>query len=109
MSGAVAGVGDVWEQSEMAGILMACLCQEGTTAVPPVLTMTSVRPLLPGSLTHTHACRRRGLANLTVLTADLVSFEAPAGARYDRVVSVECFEHMKVWGRGVGVGGLLSG
>ena len=35
-----------------------------------------------------------------MITADLVSFEAPAGARYDRVVSVECFEHMKV-GRAV--------
>ena len=41
------------------------------------------------------AARRRGLANLTVLTADMNQFEAPG--RYDRVVSVEMFEHMRNW------------
>src|SRR5262245_9901581 len=39
--------------------------------------------------------RRRGLANLRVLTADMNEFAAPA--RYDRVVSVEMFEHMRNW------------
>merc|ERR1719263_2645885 len=40
--------------------------------------------------------RRKGLGNLEVVTADLVDF-APTdgGATYDRVLSVECFEHMK--------------
>lgn len=38
--------------------------------------------------------RKRGLKNLTVITADLVDFQAPG--TYDRVVSIECFEHMKV-------------
>jgi cyclopropane-fatty-acyl-phospholipid synthase len=40
--------------------------------------------------------RRRGLSNLTVLTADMNAFEA-AGPRFDRVVSVEMFEHMRNW------------
>lgn len=39
--------------------------------------------------------RRRGLSNLRVLTADMNAFEAPG--RYDRVVSVEMFEHMRNW------------
>ena len=56
---------------------------------------------------HTHippprcACYRElGLRNLTVLTADMVDFAPPGGTRFDRVVSVEMFEHMKnyqVW------------
>jgi cyclopropane-fatty-acyl-phospholipid synthase len=37
----------------------------------------------------------RGLRNLTVLTADMNRF-APEG-RFDRVVSVEMFEHMRNW------------
>ena len=44
--------------------------------------------------------RRRSLANLTVVTADMNAF-APAG-RYDRVVSVEMFEHMSNWRRLLG-------
>ena len=36
---------------------------------------------------------RDGLHNLTVITADMNGFEAPG--RYDRVVSVEMFEHMR--------------
>ncbi len=39
------------------------------------------------------AARRRGLANLTIETADITHF-APAGW-FDRVVSVEMFEHMR--------------
>lgn len=35
----------------------------------------------------------RGLANVTVLTADMNDFAAPG--RYDRAVSVEMFEHMR--------------
>ena len=39
--------------------------------------------------------RRRGLGNLQVLTADMNAFEAPE--RFDRVVSVEMFEHLRNW------------
>jgi cyclopropane-fatty-acyl-phospholipid synthase len=38
---------------------------------------------------------RRGLANLCVMTADMNVFEADA--RFDRIVSVEMFEHMMNW------------
>jgi len=38
---------------------------------------------------------RRGLANLDVVTADMNAF-VPSG-RYDRIVSVEMFEHMANW------------
>ncbi len=41
------------------------------------------------------AARQRGLRNLTVLTADMNDFEA--GRRYDRIVSVEMFEHLRNW------------
>ncbi|MBM3279541.1 MAG: class I SAM-dependent methyltransferase [Candidatus Handelsmanbacteria bacterium] len=40
-------------------------------------------------------CRERGLANVQVLTGDFNHFEAPG--RYDRVVSVEMFEHLRNW------------
>lgn len=39
--------------------------------------------------------RARGLPNVAVLTADMNGFEA--AATYDRVVSVEMFEHMRNW------------
>ena len=38
--------------------------------------------------------RRRGLANLRVITCDMNTFDIAAG-RFDRVVSIEMFEHMK--------------
>jgi cyclopropane-fatty-acyl-phospholipid synthase len=38
---------------------------------------------------------RRGLRNVEVITCDMNVFEAPEAGRYDRVVSVEMFEHMK--------------
>jgi len=41
------------------------------------------------------AAQRRGLGNLRVLTADMNQFAAPES--YDRVVSVEMFEHMRNW------------
>jgi cyclopropane-fatty-acyl-phospholipid synthase len=37
----------------------------------------------------------RGLRNLTILTADMNAFEAPG--TFDRIVSVEMFEHMRNW------------
>ena len=39
--------------------------------------------------------RRRGLANVQVLTTDVA--ELQPGARFDRVVSVEMFEHLRNW------------
>lgn len=39
--------------------------------------------------------RARGLSNLTVITCDMNDFAAPD--HYDRVVSVEMFEHMANW------------
>jgi cyclopropane-fatty-acyl-phospholipid synthase len=39
--------------------------------------------------------RRRGLTNLEIITADINDF-APVG-RYDRVMSIEMFEHMRNW------------
>ena len=41
---------------------------------------------------------RRGLANVSIITCDMNDFAADAG-QYDRVVSVEMFEHMKNWPR----------
>ena len=42
--------------------------------------------------------RRRGFGNLTIVTCDMNDFDI-AAARFDRVVSVEMFEHMKNWPR----------
>lgn len=41
---------------------------------------------------------RRGLANVRIITCDMNDFDTTA-AGYDRVVSVEMFEHMKNWPR----------
>ena len=40
----------------------------------------------------------RGFAHVRVVTCDMNTFEAPAAA-FDRVVSIEMFEHMKNYGR----------
>mmetsp|Transcript_33271 Transcript_33271/g.94252 ORF Transcript_33271/g.94252 Transcript_33271/m.94252 type:complete len:321 (+) Transcript_33271:83-1045(+) len=40
-----------------------------------------------------HRAEERGIKNLTILTDNMVTFHAPA--TYDRVISVEMFEHMK--------------
>lgn len=42
--------------------------------------------------------RRLGLSNLTVITCDMNDFDIGA-SRFDRVVSIEMFEHMKNWPR----------
>ena len=39
--------------------------------------------------------RQRGLGNVSIVTADMNSFDP--GARFDRIVSVEMFEHMRNW------------
>lgn len=38
---------------------------------------------------------RRGLTNLTIITANMISFEGVGASIFDRCVSVEMFEHMK--------------
>lgn len=38
---------------------------------------------------------RRGLRNVSIITCDMNTFEAPDAGSYDRVVSVEMFEHIK--------------
>jgi cyclopropane-fatty-acyl-phospholipid synthase len=43
------------------------------------------------------AARARGLGNLSVITCDMNEFDI--AARFDRVVSVEMFEHMRNWPR----------
>jgi cyclopropane-fatty-acyl-phospholipid synthase len=45
-----------------------------------------------------HQCRMSGLENVEVITCDMNHFEAPT-ARFDRVVSVEMFEHMRNYER----------
>jgi cyclopropane-fatty-acyl-phospholipid synthase len=39
-------------------------------------------------------CRKRGLSNLRIITCDMNAFDTECG-RFDRVVSIEMFEHMK--------------
>ena len=41
-------------------------------------------------------CARRGFKNVRIITCDMNLF-APDAAQFDRVVSVEMFEHMKNW------------
>jgi cyclopropane-fatty-acyl-phospholipid synthase len=45
--------------------------------------------------------RERGIDNLTILTGNIAEFQMPAdvlGAGFDRVISIEMFEHMKNYG-----------
>mmetsp|Transcript_5135 Transcript_5135/g.12942 ORF Transcript_5135/g.12942 Transcript_5135/m.12942 type:complete len:363 (-) Transcript_5135:396-1484(-) len=39
--------------------------------------------------------KAKGLKNLTIVTADMNVFKPPAGQTFDRIVSIEMFEHMK--------------
>jgi cyclopropane-fatty-acyl-phospholipid synthase len=41
--------------------------------------------------------KKRGLKNLEVITCDMNDFKPPEGILYDRVVTVEMFEHMRNW------------
>ncbi len=53
------------------------------------------------AISNSHSQRRyimeqaeqRGLTNITIETADINSYQAPG--QYDRIVSVECFEHLR--------------
>ena len=59
----------------------------------PACTVTSVSNSAPQRRYIEDEAERSGLTNLTVITADMNDFRAPD--QYDRVVSVEMFEHMR--------------
>jgi cyclopropane-fatty-acyl-phospholipid synthase len=61
----------------------------------PNATITAVSNSLPQRLHIEAKARAHGLHNLTVVTADMNGFQ-PTGL-FDRVVSVEMFEHMSNW------------
>ena len=61
----------------------------------PGAVITAVSNSAPQRAYIESQAQARGLTNLTVITADMNTF-APTG-RFDRVVSVEMFEHMANW------------
>ena len=67
----------------------------------PACTVTSVSNSRPQGEHIRRQALDRGLSNIEVHTADMNDFQAPG--RYDRIVSVEMFEHMrnyrKLYGR----------
>ena len=61
----------------------------------PAARITSVSNSAPQRLYIEAQARARGLTNLSVVTADMNDFATPQS--FDRVVSVEMFEHMANW------------
>jgi cyclopropane-fatty-acyl-phospholipid synthase len=61
----------------------------------PASTITSVSNSATQRASIEAAAAERGLTNLTVITADINDFETES--RFDRMVSVEMFEHMSNW------------
>ena len=61
----------------------------------PTARITSVSNSAPQRRFIEAQARARGLTNLTVITADMNAFQPQH--RFDRVVSVEMFEHMANW------------
>ncbi len=61
----------------------------------PASRITAVSNSAPQRAFIESQCRRRGIDNLDVITADMNQFE-PHG-RFDRIVSIEMFEHMRNW------------
>ncbi len=61
----------------------------------PGSQITAVSNSAPQRQTILERAKAQGLTNVEVLTADMNTFEAPG--TYDRVVSVEMFEHMRNW------------
>jgi cyclopropane-fatty-acyl-phospholipid synthase len=62
----------------------------------PACRVTSVSNSAPQKRHIEEAAARRGLGNIQVLTCDMNDFETDN--RFDRIVSVEMFEHMRNWG-----------
>ena len=66
----------------------------------PSSRITAVSNSAPQRKTIEAQAAAQGLTNLRVVTADMNTFEAPgdnSGGNFDRVVSVEMFEHMRNW------------
>ena len=61
----------------------------------PAARITAVSNSQPQRLFIEAEAAKRGLGNVRVITADMNVFDP--GARFDRVVSVEMFEHMSNW------------
>ena len=71
-------------------------CRSGWRGAYPAARITAVSNSQFAARLHRQARRRsRALANLEVITADMNAFVPPG--RFDRVVSVEMFEHMSNW------------
>ncbi|GGL10105.1 MULTISPECIES: SAM-dependent methyltransferase [Caulobacter] len=64
-------------------------------AAYPAATITAVSNSHGQKAFIDQQARERGLANLTVVTADMNDFAT--SSRFDRIVSVEMFEHMANW------------
>lgn len=60
----------------------------------PGSRITAVSNSMPQRLFIEAEARSRGLGNLRVITADMNDF-SPTGQTFDRVISVEMFEHMR--------------
>ena len=84
------------------GSIAAAGAAVGAASVMPRLAFAqaagSARGLPPQREFIEARCRASGLANVRVLTCDVSGLELPA-ARFDRVVSIEMFEHMRNYGR----------
>jgi len=63
----------------------------------PGCRVTSVSNSAPQRAFIEARARERGLDNVAVITCDMNGFDAPQ--QYDRIVSVEMFEHMRNYGR----------
>ena len=61
----------------------------------PKASVVSVSNSAPQRKYIESEAEKRGITNLTVVTCNMVEFE-PAG-KFDRIVSVEMFEHMRNW------------
>ena len=61
----------------------------------PASRITAVSNSAPQRAYIEGEAARRNLNNVRIITADMNTFDAPA--RYDRIVSVEMFEHMRNW------------
>ncbi len=61
----------------------------------PASRITAVSNSAPQGRFIRQRAAARGLTNIEVVTADMNNFDA--GRRYDRVVTVEMFEHMRNW------------
>jgi cyclopropane-fatty-acyl-phospholipid synthase len=62
----------------------------------PASRITAVSNSMAQRATIETEAARRGLTNVAVVTCDINRFDP--GTRYDRVVSVEMFEHLRNWG-----------